>query len=94
MTEPRTAAGRALRGKMCWAFHALSTTEHNPDCEIAREGILAIEAEASGLDVERLAAALEAMGYSFWKSGMSTMKERAEDLAAAYARNEAGEEEG
>lgn len=54
MSEPRTQAGRELRGKMCWAFHALAANEHTPDCELAREGILAIEAEASRFTPEGL----------------------------------------
>lgn len=47
MTEPRTEAGRTTAGKVCWALHAL-TLDHNPDCTVIREGILAIEREATG----------------------------------------------
>jgi hypothetical protein len=43
--EPSTEAGRATAGKVCWALHAL-TMEHNPDCTVIREGIVAIEREA------------------------------------------------
>lgn len=46
MTEPRTEAGRIAQGKVCWALHAL-TMEHNPDCTVIREAIVAIEREAA-----------------------------------------------
>jgi hypothetical protein len=68
MTEPRTAAGRALYDEQHWGEQRFSREETDGACALKQrilaieaEAILAIEAEAASPDSEALRAALSAL---------------------------------
>jgi hypothetical protein len=80
MTEPRTAAGRRLLLQLVEPF----TIEG--DFAWPREAILAIEAEAAALDVERLARAIYAISIRHDWEHTTDRDDRTEEIAAEYAR--------
>jgi hypothetical protein len=82
MSEPRTEAGRRL-------LHLLRLADAGPLADtLAADwlgGILAIEAEAAALDVERLARALEAVRDHVGPTETVTFARFAQIVAAEYA---------
>jgi hypothetical protein len=77
MTEPRTEAGR----DMLRCPHYLNSDRHD-----FRKHILAIEAEAAALDVERLARAIYAISIRHDWANTTDREDRTEEIAAEYAR--------
>jgi hypothetical protein len=98
MTEPRTAAGQALLDMLNLRWVDEPTNRGMADREYVH-AILAIEAEASRIDVERLARALQhsnhgtrcrdkyGAAYTFDElsdEGRRSMRDDADNIAVAY----------
>jgi hypothetical protein len=86
MPEPRTKAGRALLAARPIETETTSgRTLRSPD-KVLRKAILAIEAEASRIDVERLARAFVAVGLIIDGMSAAEARQMVEHLAAEYQK--------